>query len=52
MSDSSKALELRTHNQQLAIIKPTQSAKNAKSKKKVLEEDEFVKACGFFLKKE
>jgi hypothetical protein len=43
MGESSKSLELRTHNQQLAVIKPTQSSHNLKTKKKILEEDEFVK---------
>ena len=45
MSESSKSLDLRTHNQQLAVIKPTQSSQNLKTKKKILEEDEFVKVC-------
>lgn len=44
MNDSSsKALELQTNNQQLSLLKPIQSAHNLKTKKKILQEDEFVK---------
>jgi hypothetical protein len=41
MSDLSKSLELHSSSQQLALIKSTQI--NKKTKKKVLDEDEFVK---------